>query len=118
MGWDSFTPSLTDGQKTFLEVPTHLALDGVLDVLAGNLLVGVEGGPKLGVVTETQDAVECLLVGADLLDPGLQKVKVEVTTGIFNAVKEFYTMLCDTALGNSLSLFAPNSTRVFSSLCK
>ena len=61
----------TNGEKAGLQIPTHLALDGVLNVLAGDLAIGVEGGSELAVAARAQDAVKRLLVRAQLLHSSL-----------------------------------------------
>ena len=61
----------TNGEKAGLQIATHLALDGVLDVLAGDLAIGVEGGSELTVASRAQDAVKRLLVRAQLLHASL-----------------------------------------------
>lgn len=56
----------TDGQETVFQSAGSLVLDGLHDVLAGEILVLFENGSKLRVRTSSQNRIECRLVRAPL----------------------------------------------------
>jgi len=53
-----------DGEEGLLDLTAELALDGLLDVLAGDLGILLEGGSQLMVAAGSKDLVELALVVA------------------------------------------------------
>lgn len=64
--------SLTNGEESAPQVAAKLFVDGDLDVIVGNLLVGLECGEQLAVVSGAQDANELDLVRSHFALTGLQ----------------------------------------------
>lgn len=65
--------ALTNGEESAPQVAAKLFVDGDLDVIVGNLLVGLECGEQLAVVPGAQDANELDLVRSHFALTGLQQ---------------------------------------------
>lgn len=62
--------SLTDGQKSVLNITTELAVDGLLYAFAADLSVLVKHESQLRIALSRQNLVEFRLVGAPLFFTG------------------------------------------------